>query len=297
PGIISSHSWGNDVTYQRIYALDGVVAPRTGTAAVFADRWAQHKAWAEQHAPAGYDFGMGYGADTNGLGGQPGPRTEAAQRVDYTTGWTAPIGGVTIHQQRSGLRTFDVNVEGVPHYGIFADWFQELRLAGDELYAGQGGGDAIIDDMLDGAETYLAMWERAVYGGSDCVDDGSTFQQEDLHALVGTNLEGFLTAIGQPLDRDGAAYVYCVEGEDGELTLVEVLFGPDGNVEEVRPAAGSLEDHQVAVPASDGHDDDAPAGAVASLPATGGGLLQVALLLLGAAGIGASALRRARPVS
>jgi hypothetical protein len=290
PGVISSHSWGNDVTYQRIYRLGGVVAPRTGTAGVFADRWAQHRAWAEEHAPDGYDFGMGYGADTNGLGAQPGPRSEAAERVSYDRGWVAPIGGVTFHQQTSGVRTYDVNTDGVAHYGLFADWFRELALAADERHAGLGGGAAIIDDMLDGAETYLAMWERAVYGGNDCVVDGSTLQQEDLHAALGLNVDGFLEAIGQPVDREGAAYVYCAEGEDGQLELVEVLFDEQGEAVESRRTDEDPEglgptpagdDHVHAAPAEDG-----------SLPATGGGLLQSGMLLLGLAGLGSSALGR-----
>ena len=51
PALISSHSWANDVVYQRIYQLDGVVAPRTDDAHGFVSRWARHKAWFEQHAP------------------------------------------------------------------------------------------------------------------------------------------------------------------------------------------------------------------------------------------------------
>lgn len=234
PSVISSHSWANDVVYQRIYRLDGVVAPRTQDAGAFVDSWAQHRDFAARNAPEGYDFGLGYGADTNGLGGQPGPRAEAATRVDYSRPFAAPIGGVTLSQQRSGLRTFDVNTEGVSHYGLFADWFHELTLAADERQPALGGGDAILADMLDGAETYLQMWERLVYGGNDCVNDLSTFQLEDLNALLGLNVEGFLKAIGSPVSREGDAYVYCVQGEGGEPEQVEVVFGDDGSAEEVR---------------------------------------------------------------
>ena len=237
PAVISSHSWGNDVIYQRIYGADGVVAPRTDNAAGFVDRWRQNRTFAADNAPDGYDFGMGYGADTNGLGGQPGPRGEAATRVDYTEGFDAPIGDVRLEQLTSGLRTFDINTEGVSQYGMFADWFHELTLAADERAADLGGGEAIVDDMLDGAETYLSLWERAVFGGGDCVTDGSTLQFEDIHAALGLNLEGFLTAIGQPVDRDGAAYVYCVEGEDdGQPAVVEVLFDEGGTATDVAPS-------------------------------------------------------------
>lgn len=235
PGIISSHSWANEVTYQRIYQLDGLVAPRTANAASFADRWVQLRDYARQHAPPGYDFGMGYGADTNGLGAHPGPRTgEVATRVSYDEPWQAPIGGVMLEQQVTGLRAYDINTDGVAHYGLFADWFREVQLAAEERYPERGGGQAILRDMLAGAETYLATWERAAYGGNTCVVDGSRLQHEDLHALLGLNLEGFLRAIGQPVARDGDAFVYCAEGEDGEVDVVEVGFDAGGVAVEVR---------------------------------------------------------------
>jgi hypothetical protein len=235
PGVISSHSWANEVTYQRIYQLDGVVAPRTANAASFSDRWAQLRDHAAVHAPDGYEFGMGYGADTNGFGAHPGPRGgEVAQRVDYARGWQAPIGGVQLHQQTSGVRTYDVNSDGIAHYGLFADWFREVQLAAEERHPERGGGQAILRDMLAGAETYLAMWERAAYGGNACVVDGSHLQHEDIHALLGLNVEGFLRAIGQPVSRDGDAFVYCAEDEDGEVVSVEVDFDDEGVAVQVR---------------------------------------------------------------
>ncbi len=235
PGIISSHSWANDVTYQRIYQLDGLVAPRTASADSFVDRWARHRDWAERWAPDGYRFGLGFGADTNGLGAQPGPRSEPAVPVDYDRPWEAPIGGVTIAQHTSGVRTYDISDDGVAHYGLFADWLRELSLAADELAPDRGGGEAVIADMLRGPETYLQMWERAVYGGNDCVSDRSTLQTEDLHALLGANLEGFLTAAGQPIAREGAAYTYCVEDTLGDLLLVDVEFDADGRAAAMTP--------------------------------------------------------------
>ncbi len=241
PAVMSSHSWANDTVYQRIYGLDGVVAPRTADAGAFADRWAQHRRFAADNAPAGYDFGMGYGADTNGLGGQPGPRTKPKVPLTYTkAGWKAPIGGVTLRQQRSGVHTYDINKDGVAHYGLFADWFRELALAADERQKALGGGAAITRDMLNGAETYLGLWERSVYGSNSCVTDGSQPQVEDLHAALGLDLEGFLRAVGQPSDRDGAAYVYCAVDAEGHGTVVSVVFDAAGR-------AGSL----TATPAGD----------------------------------------------
>lgn len=62
-------------------------------------------------------------------------------------------GGTVMAQQRSGTRTYDVNVDGVAHYGLFPDYIEDLRMI---------AGDQIVDDMANGAEAYLQMWERAV---------------------------------------------------------------------------------------------------------------------------------------
>ncbi len=281
PGVLSSHSWGNDVIYQRIFDLDGVIAPRTTSADRFVGRYLERRAWHQEHAPSGAFFGLGYGADTNGLGGQPGPRDNPAQPITYgEAGFPAPIGDVTIFQQVSGVRAYDVNTDGVAHYGLFADWFQELLLSAREQ-----GGDALAaqltTDMLNGAEDYLLTWERAVYGSNDCVVDGSTPQLEDLHALVGGDLELFLKSVGQPVSRDGSAWVYCVEGADGEAETITITFDESGDATGATPGGAVTPNG-----ALDGHDDD--------LAATGGGAAGIAGLLLGAAGLLAGLARRGR---
>jgi hypothetical protein len=227
PALVSSHSWANDVVYQRIYQQRGVVAPRTGDAAAFADRWAVRKAWAKKYAPKDL-FGLGYGADTNGLGGQPGARTTPKVPFSYARPWQAPIGGVQLRQQISGVRTYDINRDGVPHYGLFADWYREVQLAADEKHKAEGGGRAVLTDMLNAPEAYLRQWERGVYGAGSCVNDQSTLQAEDLHAALGLNTEGFLHAVGQPQDRSGDAYVYCVATAAGTTGLAEVTFDDNG---------------------------------------------------------------------
>jgi hypothetical protein len=239
PSVISSHSWANDVVYQRIYQLDGFIGPRTAPADRFVDEWAQQRAWAERWAPEGHRFGLGYGADTNGLGSQPGPRSEPEEPVDYDAGWQAPIGDVTIGQHTSGVRSYDITEDGVAHYGLFADWFRELQLSAQEKEAaGQleaGASEQMMADMLGAAEAYLQLWERSVHSGNDCVDDQSRLQTGDLHALLGLNVDGFMAAAGQPLDRHGAAYVYCVEDADGSVGLVEVTFDRQGVAREITP--------------------------------------------------------------
>ncbi len=237
PAVLSSHGWGNDEIYQRIFRADGIVTPYAGDAGSYVREWTKLRGYAAKNAPAGYDFGMGYGADTNGLGGQPGPRNAPAKRLDYSKRIASPVGGVTLGQQRSGLKSYDINTDGVAQYGMFADWYAEVALEADEKQPGLGGGRAIIADMLNASEVYLKMWERGTYGGGgSCVKDGSNLQAEDLQALIGGNLEGFLESAGAPLSRDGAAYVYCAQDRDGQLTAVRVAFDDEGRATTVTTA-------------------------------------------------------------
>ncbi len=291
PAVISSHSWGNEAVYQRIYEQDGVVAPRTDDAGSFVKRWQVLRGYAAAQAPAGYDFGMGYGADTNGLGGQPTPRTGAKNKLDYSTPFAAPIGGVTLRQQKSGFRTFDINTEGVAQYGMFADWFRELRIAADELKPGLG--NAITRDMLNGSETYLGLWERAVYGGNSCVTDGSMPQVNDLHAALGLNLDGFLDAIGQPADRTDDAYVYCAKDDSGNTQVVDVLFDATGRASDVRPSASGVTVTGPTSPAPHDHGAHSHGTVGGVVPVTvpaDGELALGALLVVGLTGIGAGSL-------
>ena len=79
------------------------------------------------------------------------PRPDAAQNpVEYP--FRSFDGGSVVDRQRSGTRVYDVNVDGVDHYGLYPDWIEDLR---------QVGGDQIVDDLANGAEAYLQLWERA----------------------------------------------------------------------------------------------------------------------------------------
>ena len=136
PGVFSSHSWSTPDAYPRIYRAGGVITPYAGDSTGFVDKWEQHLEWADPR----YYFGFGYGADINGLGAQGDPRgAGAANKVTYPfTG----LGGVEVGQQVSGERTYDINVDGVAHYGLYPDWIEDLRKL---------SGDDIADDMARGA--------------------------------------------------------------------------------------------------------------------------------------------------
>jgi hypothetical protein len=206
PGIVSSHGWSNETIYPRIYELGGVVTPYAGGSTGFVDAWRQHREWADDR----YYFGFGYGADTNGFGSQGGPRgVDAANPVTYPfTGF----GGVTVNQQQSGTRTYDINTDGVAHYGLYPDWIEDLR---------RQAGDEIIADMVRGPEAYLQMWERAIGIAPDScradVDDLS--QGEFRSAKRGMDPEAVVRALGQPSSRVDQTFTYCVAGRTGSVTF------------------------------------------------------------------------------
>jgi microsomal dipeptidase-like Zn-dependent dipeptidase len=146
PGMFSSHSWSTPNAMPRIYKLGGVVTPSAGDSTDFVEKWRRLK---QDFFNGDYLFGLGYGADQNGFASQGGPRLGAPNPVDYP--FESFDGKVTLDHQRSGQRVYDINVDGVAHYGLYPDWIEDLRmLAGDE----------IVRDMGRGAEAYLQMWER-----------------------------------------------------------------------------------------------------------------------------------------
>jgi microsomal dipeptidase-like Zn-dependent dipeptidase len=146
-GVITSHSWGDATSQRRLQALGGVVAPAAHTSPHFVEEWAEARA----SAPADFTFGVGYGSDTNGLAHQAEPRPPGSGNP-VTYPYTTFDGGTVMNRQRSGTRVYDINTDGVPHWGLFPDWVEDLRII---------AGPQIVTDMANGAEAYLQMWQRA----------------------------------------------------------------------------------------------------------------------------------------
>jgi microsomal dipeptidase-like Zn-dependent dipeptidase len=146
-GVISSHSWGDDGSQQRIQKLGGLIGPISSETQSFVDEWRKIRAGRDTR----YFFGVGFGSDINGLHAQPQPRPGAAENpIRYP--FRSFDGGSLIDRQRSGTRVYDLNVDGVDHYGLYPDWIEDLRLL---------GGNQIVADLANGAEAYLQMWARA----------------------------------------------------------------------------------------------------------------------------------------
>jgi microsomal dipeptidase-like Zn-dependent dipeptidase len=152
PGVISSHSWGDAGSQKRIQRLGGLIGPISNEAYDFAAEWREARAFRDPR----FFFGIGFGSDINGLHAQPKPRSDAAQNpVRYP--FRSVDGGSVIDRQRSGTRTYDINTDGVDHYGLYSDWIEDLRLV---------AGSQIVEDMANGAEAYLQLWARTKAAGS-----------------------------------------------------------------------------------------------------------------------------------
>ncbi len=228
PGVISSHSWSTPDAYPRIYRLGGTVMPYAGDSTGFVEKWKRHLTWADPR----YYFGFGYGADMNGLGAQGDPRGAGVPNpVTYPFDG---LGGVTIRRQRSGERTYDVNVDGVSHYGLYPDWIEDLTRVADA--AAPGTGAQIFDDMSRGVEAYLQMWERAVGVSNDaCRDPAAAKPARLIRDLPrGASVRRVLRTAGQPHTRLGDTFTYCARDRAGQTTRVRVDFTDAGGVSRVR---------------------------------------------------------------
>jgi hypothetical protein len=97
--------------------------------------------------------GVGLGTDTGGFAALPAPEADAAANpLRYP--FRSYDGRIRFGRQRTGTRTFDINRDGVAHYGLMPDLLANVRRS--------GGGNAALRSLFGSAEAYLRTWERAV---------------------------------------------------------------------------------------------------------------------------------------
>lgn len=205
-GVVSSHGWADDTIYPRVYKAGGVVTPHAGSSTSFVGKWRKHRAWADDR----FYFGIGYGADTNGFSAQGSARgATGPDRVQYPF---EGFGGTTVNKQVSGTRIYDVNTDGVAHYGLYPDWMQDVRNLLDRELTGEG--DVFFADMQRGPEAYLQMWERAIgIRPNACRPDIADLGDDDVSGLAaGMSYEDVLRALGQPETRLGGGFAHCMTG-------------------------------------------------------------------------------------
>jgi hypothetical protein len=210
-GVVSSHSWSDPTVYRRVHKLGGVVTPHAGSSSSMVGKHRDNRAWSDDR----FLFGLGYGSDMNGFSGQGSPRGAGVPNpVSYPfTG----LGGVSIQKQQSGTKSYDYNVEGVAHYGMYADYVEDVRIL---------GGQEVVNDMANAAEAYLQMWERAIgVPGNACRDDVADLSDATLSELAPRMTpEQVLHSAGQAKARTANAFTFCATGG----RTATATFGPDG---------------------------------------------------------------------
>jgi hypothetical protein len=194
-GVISPHGWMDPGNWPRLWKLGGLAWPGHSNADRYVAEW---KSLRPKSTP--FMFGWGYGADLGGLSQQPG-----AGALAYP--FKSMDDRVTFDRQVTGSRTFDYSGEGVSHYGLYADWFADLRRL---------GGEPLRDDLWDGAEAYLQMWERASGVRTGCARS---------RVRLGASWRSVLRRVGQPQTRDDA-WVWCVRGGGNDVAV----FARNGRV-------------------------------------------------------------------
>ncbi|HVE99248.1 MAG TPA: peptidase [Mycobacteriales bacterium] len=221
-GVISSHGWGDNPTYRQILRLGGVVAPTdfggasdlaevTGPEAPhqFVRYWRHLRGYADPR----FVFGHAFGSDVTGFSKTPAPRNpDEKSDVDYPF---RGLGGALIDQQRSGERRYDVNTDGVSHYGLYLDWIEDARrIAGRDAAR-------FTADVERGAEAYLQMWERAIgVPGNACRPDVADIDRKRLSKVrLGMTADRVLVALGQPKSRSNRTLTFCTERGTASVRL------------------------------------------------------------------------------
>jgi hypothetical protein len=211
-GVVSAHCCSSPQLFHRIYALGGFVNPPTMPPTALVGIMKQDRA---VRVPR-FRFGFGWGSDENGLGDQPGPTAPA---ISYP--FKSYDGRVSFTQEQWGQRSFNLNTDGVANYGMYADWLRQLQIV---------GGAPAMNDMFQGAEAYLEMWERA-YGvpAARCRARGERFSARGLGKTLrlGDSTQAALYRAGQPSSRVGRSYRYCAARGRGRVAAV---FNRSGRV-------------------------------------------------------------------
>jgi microsomal dipeptidase-like Zn-dependent dipeptidase len=144
--------------------------------AVPADCGGSSKSFAQNYLYAVEKIGtVGFGSDVNGIIKGPGPRfgkwselrgnycppLQQTRPVRYARAagvreWSGP--NLPLLALQTGKRVWDVNTDGVPHYGLLPDFIKDLRNVGVT--------PEDLDPLFSGAENLARTWGRAVSASS-----------------------------------------------------------------------------------------------------------------------------------
>jgi hypothetical protein len=131
----------------RLFAVGGLASARPAQSPDLAKRILELQGYQSTK----FYCGIGLGSDTGGFSSLPGPRDDAGNSP-LTYPFSSHRGDVEFNRQRSGERVYDLNKDGVAHYGLYADLLADMR---------QQTGDQAFLPLFHSAEAYVQMWQRA----------------------------------------------------------------------------------------------------------------------------------------
>ena len=213
-GVLSSHSWSTPDAYRRILALGGVVTPAQKTTEHFLEEWKSLKPMRNRR----YLYGTGWSTDMNGFASQGAPRP-GNEKNPVVYPFRSLDGSTTLDRNKTGTRTWDLNKDGTAHFGLYPDRIEDVRIV---------GGPEVAQDLVNGSEAYLQMWERAEgVRGPTCRAAQRRFLPDGLGEVrLGMDPERLLRSAGQPQSRPGRRWTWCVGGtRGGEVTALLTQAG------------------------------------------------------------------------
>ncbi len=154
--LVSSHTdtggfWTKS-DLQRLYAIGGFATARLDDPAQLADTILKFR---REKSPSHY-FGVGLGSDTGGFSELPGPPSDAATNpLQYP--FPSYMGNVKFAREQTGERTFDLNTDGVAHYGLVPDLLADTQQ--------EPRGDKAMRLLFRSAQAYLDTWSAAYKHG------------------------------------------------------------------------------------------------------------------------------------
>lgn len=147
--LVSSHTHSGgqwtDGELRRLLRNGGFLSATSADTRALAQRVLAFQAVADPDQPVG----VGLSTDTGGFATLPGPvGADVAPPLRYPFA----LNGMRFDRQRTGERLFDLNLDGVAHYGLFADQLAQLRTV--------PGGPQATALLERSAEAYLRTWEQ-----------------------------------------------------------------------------------------------------------------------------------------
>lgn len=185
--LISAHGGHGGISNDqaaRIFKLGGVIYPGGGGGT--GPQWYNFMESLLPLKDPNHLFAVGLGSDVNGLAAQPLPSELGPDGVKYPftlfrgEGWSSKfsrIPPITFNREVTGQHVYDLQDEGRSHYGLTADWVEEIRL-GARYEAKKWNDDPAnkdkpkrdpekesekaLETLYNSAEAYLRLWEATL---------------------------------------------------------------------------------------------------------------------------------------